>query len=222
MPPLQQHVIRRQSLRAEVRGSESDGFALQRRLSELCHGEVSAALDRVLAQFVPADEHWVFDRLDIDAGTIALDRLDRDFAEALADALARKLSERPRPDLERLLCTMRSKPPLQSVHEALSHFLGTGSLPWWFHLPAGKTLEQVVLESWQTQPPGSAGTARVARPIAQGITQNIADAIGSSVARARLVRQFSARFLTALLERISPPSAGALAEVFAALGVLGA
>src|SRR5262245_42917573 len=139
------HVIRSQVLQVEVSGSESDGFALQRRLPELCRDCLTPALERVLEHSVPAYEHWAIDRLEVDAGTFSPENLERDMIEAVAQAMESLLRQRAPP-----ACAIASASPIQrttdarSVQEAFLHFLTTGSLPWWFHLPAGMTLEDIV------------------------------------------------------------------------------
>src|SRR6185295_6214422 len=37
----------------------------------------------------------------------------------------------------------------ESVREAFLHFLATGTLPWWFRLPAGRSLEEAISASWR-------------------------------------------------------------------------
>jgi len=215
MPTGQQHIIRRQVLRVDLRGTEAGGMAVQRRLSELCRGSVLSALDRMLERTVPADEHWIFERLDIDAGTIDLDDLETGLAEALTSATEKRLRERaPIGSIPGAGVTRRGSESCRSdddaVHQALLHFLKTGSLPWWFHLPAGKTLEQVVLASWRS--------ARESAALPTHFTDTLADEIGSVAAQKRLVRQFSPEFLEIVLTMLSPQGAGALGEVLAQLG----
>ena len=88
------HIIRRQYLEVEVIGTESDGFALHRRLPDLCRDWLNPALESVLERTVPANERWLIDRLEIDAGSFRLDELERDLAEAVTEALERYFRER--------------------------------------------------------------------------------------------------------------------------------
>jgi hypothetical protein len=48
MPDIHQHIIRRHVLNVELFGTESDGFALQRRLPSLCQDWLMPALEPVL------------------------------------------------------------------------------------------------------------------------------------------------------------------------------
>ncbi len=205
------HVIRSQVLEIDVAGTESDGFALQRRLPELCRDWLTPALERALERSVPAHEHWTIDRLEVDAGTFGLENLERGLTEAVTQAIEGLLRQRAPP-----AGAIGSSSPIQrrtearSVQEAFLHFLTTGSLPWWFHLPAGKTLEDIVQASWQTTGP----TAEPPEHFARGTI----DVMAPAAVRKRLVHQFSADFLRALLARLSPEVATALHEALAKLG----
>ena len=92
----------------------------------------------------------------------------------------------------------------ESLQDAFLHFLQTGILPWWFYLPQGRTLEDVIRESWQA---GSADGQP--RDFAAVLT----DAVGSATVRARLVRQFSPDFLDTLLDGIAPECAAVVRDV---------
>jgi hypothetical protein len=205
------HVIRSQILKVEVSGTESDGFDLQRRLPELCRDWLMPALERVLERSVPAYEHWTIDRLEVDAGTFSLENLEGDLIEVVTRAMESLLRQRAPP-----AGAIASASPIQrrtharSVQEAFLHFLTTGSLPWWFHVPAGTTLEDIVQASWQA----AAGTVGPPEPFARSTI----DVIAPAAVRQRLVRQFSADFLRALLARLSPDVEGATREILAKLG----
>jgi hypothetical protein len=229
---VQHHIIRRQVLEVEVAGAESDGLALQGRLAEICRGWLAPALEDALERAVPGDEHWIIDRLEVDVGTIALETFERDLVEAVTQAIARRLGEAaagvssagvaPTGSRRAAPRAMENSPleavPLgsagqsgpiqrrtdaQSVDTAFLHFLATGILPWWFHLPAGKTLEDVVLASWD-----SAGEPAPFGP-------SLLDAMASADARTRLVRQFSDDFLRSLLASLSTEGVSAMQPILA-------
>jgi hypothetical protein len=211
MPSIGQHIIRRQVLDVEVSGTEASGFALQRRLPELCHGWLTPALEPVLERAVPAHEHLTIDRLEIDAGLLSLENLERDLVEAVTQSLEKLLRERVRAAgaMGSFSATQR-RTEAQSVQEAFLHFLKTGSLPWWFHLPAGKTLEDVVQASWHA-------AGRIGE-LPEHVSRSTIEVMTSSFVRKRLVQQFSAFFLTSLLAGLSKEAAAAISEVFAKLG----
>jgi hypothetical protein len=98
----------------------------------------------------------------------------------------------------------------QSLQEAFVHFLETGVLPWWSYLPHGKTLEDLIRDTWQ------AGKHADGRP--EHFARALADAIGPASVRKRLVRQFSADFLDTLLAGVSQEGAAAVREILAELG----
>lgn len=205
------HIIRRQVLEVAVSGTESDGFALQRRLPELCEDGLTPALEQVFERSAPADEHWTIERLEVDAGSFSVDTIERDLVEALTRALEKLLRERALPGTPGVSDgPVRRRTPAQSVREAFVYFLRTGSLPWWFHLPAGQTLEEAVRASWN-----AAGQREGPSSNFIGETGEV---IRSASARARLVRQFSASFLDMLLASLSRESASAVGEILARLG----
>ncbi|MDQ6867410.1 MAG: contractile injection system tape measure protein [Pseudomonadota bacterium] len=169
------------------------------------------ALARVFERSVPAYEHWMIDRLEIDAGMLSLENFDRDWVETVTRAIEKLLRERPPPAGSISLSSpIQHRTEAQSVQEAFLHFLRTGSLPWWFHLPAGTTLEEVILACWQTARETGGPQEDFGR---------ILDAIGFAYMRNRLVRQFSADFLETLLTGFSREGAIAVNEVFAKLRI---
>lgn len=207
----QHHIIRRQYFHVEVFGTESDGWTLQRRLPELCLDSLMPALESMLEHLVSPHEHLTIERLDIDVGTLSLENIERGLADAVVQAMEKWLCAQTSPmgDATGLSGPIQRKTESRSTHEAFLHFLVTGSLPWWFHLPHGKTLEQVILSSWQNAGIAASGSAYFRR--------SMIDAIGSAFVRQRLVQQFSANFLKNLLARLSPEDSKTL-EICANMG----
>jgi len=204
------HVIRRQVLQVEFAGSEADAFVLERRLPELCRDWLTPAIERVLERSVPADEHWSIDRLEVDAGTFDPENLERDLIERVTEAIERLLRQRTPPaDLRASSSTIVRRTATQSVQEAFLYFLRTGGLPWWFHLPAGKTLEEALRASWRA-------AGQTAGP-PEHFARSTIDVMESPAVQLRLVRQFSADFLRALLARLAPGVATTLHQAFAEL-----
>ena len=193
------HIIRQQYVHVEVNGTEADGLALQRRLPDLCQQALTPAIDRALERCAPSDGHVYVKRLEIDAGTLTLERLESDLPESVARALEQALREQlPQggwspPSVDGNIRHMTTQ---HSIHEAFLYFLTTGTLPWSFRLPAGKSLEQVVLSCWQ-----EASKAGVSLPSTLDEVRRLLD---SPIVRERLIRQFSRRFLETILERVSP------------------
>jgi hypothetical protein len=228
----QHHIIRRKILDVAVSGTEADGFALQRRLSELCRDWLPAVLDKQLARTVPDNEHWVIDRLEIDAGAFSLNTFERDFVDAVSEGIARQIAERAAghggslrsggraagassPAAAALAASengaatdqpedVRRRSDEETLAEAFAHFLETGTLPWWFRLPSGRTLEDVLAGSWQSAPTPSASIALALLRAAE-----------SQTARMRLVRQFTPSFLEQLLAAVAPDRAGVVRRLLA-------
>ena len=205
------HIIRQQHLHVELNGSESDGMALQRRLPALCRDWLLPALERTLDRHAPAEGTLCIERLEIDAGTMSLDRLEHDLAEAVAQALAKTLREQHISADEAAAGlrkgNVRHKTAQHSIKEALIFFLETGQLPWSFRLPEGRSLEQLVLAAWQEtkQRGGSQGAEQVRQVLA------------SAAARKRLIRQFTPTLLRMLLTRLAPAGAAAMDNMLQAL-----
>jgi len=232
------NIIRRQFLDVEMQGSESEGFALQEKLLDLCRGWLNPAIEDVLERWAPADEHWTIDRLYIDAGSLRREGLERGLVDMVTQALEGYLRERAgsgaglptspegrKPD-QSATAAMESRsrkraPPRSSdssdpvqcrtqgqfLQQAFRHFLETGLLPWWFHLPDGRTLEDLIREVWQV------GDFPDNRP--ESFARIVAGETGSASTRKRLARQFSPDFLDTLLAGISQESAAAVREILA-------
>jgi hypothetical protein len=208
------HIIRRQYLHVELNGTESAGLALQRSLPGLCLHGLLPAIERALEQCTPPDgRHLYVKRLEIDAGTLALDRLEHDLSESVAHAVEKSLREQieqippHRSSLTTVSSNVQHKTAQQSINEVFVHFLKTGSLPWWFRLSAGISLEQAVLDSWRK--PKKSGI--------RAINETILRTLASPIAAKRLVHQFSSLFLETLLCLLSPESKKVLDGVLKAL-----
>lgn len=189
------HVIRQYRLHIEFNGGESEALALQSRLSGYCQTRMFPALERALDRCVPNTERWSLEQLEIDAGTIDLERLEPDLPALVERALEQALRTQPPSGtyLRSVPATdgVTQRSTLQSLEEAWAYFLTTGSLPWNFRLPEGEQLEATLLKFWQENP-------------SSPISGSVLTALQSANARKRLVRQFSEAFLTRLLERAAP------------------
>lgn len=214
MSQARRHVIRRECIDLAVEGGESDGFALQGQLAGLCQGELAAALDEAFTRVAPGEEHWQFERIDIDAGQFTPETFARDFVAAVAAAVeeqvrVRKAQAIAQPDVAADEGDLRWS-GAQSIDQAFLYFLATGALPWWCRLPEARTLETLLDEAWN-QVQGQGATIDVpARAL-------LARVLSSPQARLRLVRQFSARFVGRVLEQLAPAGLEVLREVVAAV-----
>lgn len=195
------HIIRQQYLHVDLNGTESDGMALQRQLSDVCHHWLIPAIERVLDRCAPSDGHLIIDRLDIDAGALNLNRLEQDIARLVEQALEQTLRVQTPPTESantQPVSTVVRKTSQQTVFDAFIHFLKTGTLPWSFRLPPDKTLEQALLATWEAEPESDESQRRQNQ-----VLQSVLSAVP---VRQRLTRQFSAAFRTRLLGRLAPVS----------------
>ena len=129
MPAPQHHMIRQQYLHVEVCGTESEGFAVQRRLSELCQHGFAPALERLFDHVVAAHEHVIIDRLEIEVETLSLEYLERNLTAAVTQALEKQLREQiPPAGATPLSNAVQRRTESQSVHEAFLYFLNTGKI----------------------------------------------------------------------------------------------
>ena len=193
------HLIRQHYLHISLNGTEAEGMALQRQLSDFWQHRLLPAIEPVFDRYAQPDEHLVIGHLEVDAGAVSLAGLEHELAEQVRQAIEQSLraglsTEQTNPTKPGVIGAHKTR--LQSVEEALIYFLKTGSLPWAFQLPDHKTLEQLIVEIWQTTPI-SDGQLPVSVPALQA-------ALRSKTARKRLVWHFSPLFLETLLHRISP------------------
>ena len=205
-------VIRRQFLHVQVNGTESDALELEKTLPGLCRNGLTPAIERAMEHGAPPTGHLCIDRLEIDAGTVDLDKLEHDLSEAVAQKLEKVLRAQSSPEDTRsspMAGKFQHKTEQRYITEALVHFLTTGSLPWSFRLPKESSLEQVMLNSWQEQK--SLGSIPDAARDAVLLT------LASSTARARLTRQFSPLFRETLLSVVSPEASQIIGRVKQAL-----
>lgn len=204
------HFIRQQFLEVDLKGSESDGFALQHRLSDLYYAQLLPAIEKAFDQHSLSDIHLVIDRLDIDVGTIEMDRIDHELASSVAKALIDKIttessiriSGKKIPAL--LSNSGNAKENLNNTYfqtaedslwEVFIHFIAKGNLPWFYRLPAGKSLEEVISELLINDGIKTSSLIPV---------QRIVEALRSPNTSERLALQFSEHFTKLLNQKILP------------------
>jgi hypothetical protein len=223
---VQHHVIRREILEVDLSGSEADGFAVQRRIGELCRDRLGPALDAAFARIVPPGEHWILERLEIDAGSFSLEGLDG-FVEAVARAAEGQIQTRSdgrsaraapaegptapgSPAAQAQEDEIARRMPAGAAHDALAQFLATGALPWWFRLEPGERLDEAVLDTWEA----TGAVAEQARALMRQVR--------TGAMRLRLARQFTAPFLEMLLDSTGSAAGAAAREVLRAVSRQGA
>ncbi|MFH1120021.1 MAG: contractile injection system tape measure protein [Bacteroidota bacterium] len=197
------HHIRQQYLHLELSASEPEGQRMQQLIPDIFYEKLLPALEKVFDQSVPADRLLKIDRLDIDAGSIPLDRVDKDLTEAVLKELTRIFHEEGynrTPDQESV---QSNGVVLKNSHEntvdIFFYFLETGSLPWNTGLPDSKPLHEVVIEA--------------VREIMKGggihlFNKNLRKSLSDQGALVRLGNQFPSAFHAELLSLIAPPVSG--------------
>lgn len=195
------HLIRQQFLHVDFEGSEHEALALQRRLQRFCHADLIPAMELALDRHGHNDVHCRLERLELELGTLPVERLEYDLAGAISRALERSLhAELTAPGAD-----SRQRPVHGNVTDAFLHFLETGSLPWWFRLPEGSNLEGAVLGCLKTPPrPGE---------IVNSLRRYLPKVLACASPRKRLTLQFTEPFLEAMVSMIFPAAAHALAAL---------
>lgn len=200
------HFIRQQFLEVELEGSEPEGFALQHRLSGLCRDHMLPAIEKALDSCSTSGELIVIDRLDIDAGTIELDRIDQDLTSSVVKSLiqviekeiATNLSGKKRElisgfeDTNTIAQNNFLEDPEEKLWEVFIYFLEKGYLPWSYRLPTGKSLEEVIAEVLN-----NVGMVNSRIPVSK-----IAEVLEMVSSRKRLALQFSANFSKTLHQKV--------------------
>ena len=222
------HAIRRQYIHLDLQGSESEGFALQNRLPELCSQELLPAMERVFDRYAPTEGYLYIERMEIDLGNIPLQQFESGLPEAVTRALEKALSEHIPPGEAHVggdgdasmggSAFVRLKSERQAALETFVHFLETGRLPWSFRLPPGVDLEQYLLTVWQGKTYSDPRTGGMGGTADMGIPATaLAPVLRAQAARRRLVVQFSEAFLEVLLQSFSPGIHASVGRIRAAL-----
>ena len=207
--------IRREILEVEVHGTEADGVALQRRLSDVCADVLAPALEAAFARVNPGEAHLLIERLAIDLADISLDRLDAEMTDAVHREIADYFRRNPvpiGPGPASEAGDVKRRTPAETVDEALLVFLRTGRLPWSFRVPPGSRLEQIVLDAW-------GGADAEPRP-PPALLARLSEVLAQPSVRTRLITQFSPEFATTVLRGIAPALAATVAEIQPALATI--
>lgn len=198
-------IIRSYSLEAEMTGTESEGLALQRSLDRLNEDRIVVAIERVLERCLPSSGYLCLESLEIDAGSVDMARLEADLPDLIADSLEKSLqslmSSRSIPGGS---IEVQYKNDTQAALDVLIHFLQTGRLPWSFGLPAGVSLEQFLLESWNQD------EFKQQFPL---YSKELISVLNERTVRERLLSQFSPLFCKAFLSQLFPGAGSIIDDV---------
>ncbi len=196
MPEAQRHTIRRQFLEVEIDGEEREGAALHRALPDFCARVLTPAIGQVLDRYVPRKGVLTIERLELDAGNVNMDELTEKLPRLVAEALEKELNKIPDGDGANFLtdnARLRTVP--ETLIEAFLFFLENGTRPWSFSNTPGSGLErEIALALKEASPNGS---------LPAKIKSALFETLRSTVARQRLVRQFSPAFIRSIPELFS-------------------
>jgi hypothetical protein len=200
---MQQTMIRRTVIDVALSGSESEGLNLQSKLGGMFHDDLTRNMATIFDQLVREDEHWIIDQLTVDVGEFTMENFEHEFAQATALALGRAMKEYAsakfrifgsRPVHAEFPDDAARKPESnsttlsksQSVIRAFTYFLETGVLPWWFKLPAARSLEEEVR------------SALISKSESASAAILMMQSLALPHARTRLVNQFTPEILIEL------------------------
>ena len=208
------HTIRKQRLQIKFNGSESDGLVLQKQLMDLYYNEVLPELEKAFDSSIPDNQYLVFERLAVDLGNIKIDQIGKEFTPAVVKAVMKKIGEGFQLPTGLGIGKGTTGKPLDNNIEnkdlpvaltkqefllrVFAHFLKSGNLPWFYKIPAGKSLEEVVSEVLKAEANGYE---------IQRLKEEIVATLAKEPYRKRLNLQFSADFCNVLINFISPETA---------------
>ncbi len=193
------HFIRQQFIHVDLKGSEAEGFALQHHLSELYYTKLLPVIEKALDACSKPGKHLVIDRLEIDAGSFDLEKIDEQMSASLLESLIKQIEKIALQSTVRGNESITEAPIVQNSDENLLdvfiYFLANGNLPWSYKLPAGKSLEEVLAELF---------IENAEFDVFQLAERKLANALASPVSARRLVLQFSEPFVIMLLQKMVP------------------
>ncbi|NTW53506.1 MAG: hypothetical protein HGB15_01820, partial [Chlorobaculum sp.] len=203
MTTVQRHTIAKQFLDLRFNGSETGAMALQTTVSSLNRHDIAPAIERVLDRYATEGSVLRIDRLEIDAGAMPLDLLERRLPAMIAEALDKALGESVRSASEPIDEHLdkpigRQLSEAEAAVDALLFFLRHGTLPAIRRAPSHERFEAQLLEAWQRT----------------DLIRQTAGALAFPPARHRLLAQFSRQVAATLLEKLSPEAMAFIENLF--------
>lgn len=142
------HMIRRWMF--DIRYADKDrAKELQDKFSVLFNHHLSAAAEEVIDKvLLPGESCWI-PELELDLGTIHYSNFEQDLLRILPEVLEKALRDRiaksgQTPDSNNGV--LRFNTTEQRHYALLSHYLLTGSMPWWASAEEGSSLEAILLK----------------------------------------------------------------------------
>ena len=192
MQPKLPHSIVRQYLEVEVVGTEAHAFALQSTLAALCRQTLLPVIEQAFERCCPQDRLIRIDRLELDLGSVALERLEQELPALLQHSLGTALDAHiaARPALQDGSASYTTV--AHGMDDSLAWFLQWGTLPPALHLDPGRDFE-ATLRAYDDQE----GAGALA-PLSAALHA----ALQSGACIERLAGQFSAPFARTVLARM--------------------
>jgi hypothetical protein len=219
------HYIRQQYLDVNLIGSEPNGLTLEHHLSELYYTSLLPAIESVFDNCNTSEKLLVIDHLEINVGTIALDRIDEDLEKAVIKALMEALEKESVKSFfekkvqkpfftslegsEVIAANSWSRSPEENLMDVLVYFLRNGLLPWSYKLPEEQSLEQVITEHLLDNMSNGFNVDQLSQFL------KISGVLRSVNARTRLQLQFSETFVLSLIKILDPLSYHELTDILA-------
>lgn len=127
--PEQKHLIKRQIIEIQT-PRQADAQAMQATISRIYRQQLVPVIDQLCSEVSGPEVRHRIDRLEVDVGVIAADRLETDLVTKVGEELRRVLTAQITAQ-----ATVRApaQPPV-AAHtqvELFAHFVRTGNLPWW-------------------------------------------------------------------------------------------
>lgn len=203
----QHHVVG--SMRMDFRLTDpSLGREVQETLSQLARKKLMPAMEAVFSEVCSPDVTHRLERLVVDLGVVPLAHLEEEILARFTPRLKQALEDALRSSPERGASVDARAAGIEepSSLALFEHLLQHGALPWWAGAQSGASLEDLFMELVVTE------RTRMEQVIRRlGAWQQV---------RLRLIRQFSPKALSALVELLEPADAVMILQCAEHLGQL--
>ena len=190
MTPIQQHIIKRQIFELDV-PPEQGNFQLQQRVETWFEEKVLPKLDLLFSELLPQDRYLEIEQLEIDLGDIDINTFETNFADQYLHAIRKEIEDQIHKATFQPKTTNKWSTNQERWIETFSHFLQTGTFPWWQSTVPAVTFEQHLQVALQQQ--SNLFANRMPSLLAGSLKMN-----------QRLVKQFSEPFIQTLFNHIDP------------------
>ncbi len=203
------HQIRQQYIVIEYSGTEAAGLEIQRLIPELYYHKLLPALEKAFDQNVPPDQVLKIDRIEINAGTIDFERLGNELTDSVVKGILNVIQKGETGNNTSVTGSINGvvQPVslIENLTDVFTYFLKTGSLPWYFRLKEGSTLEEEMGAILEAAGKGKGSDSQFLK---------LKEILSDHIAIKRLVSQFTHPFLSGLLKLLSPEISSITMSIF--------